>query len=392
MIYGSAHAKLIKSDIAIIGGGVAGSAAAAMLGKSGHDCILIDPHEVYPDDFRCEKLNRPQMQTLENMGLANAVFKSCTPIESVWISRLGHLLNKVNYPHYGFSYQTLITAIRDDIPKTVKKVFSKVKTIENTATKQTLTLVDGTQVTCRIVIMANGLNPGLRRQLGVEQEMLSRHHVMAVGFDLKPENNNNFGFESLTYWPEKVSSKMAYFTAFKNDGKFRANLFGYWKRDEETILNLQTAPEEALTCLMPSLEKTIGKFSVDGRVHVRPIDLYQTHSHTCDGVVFIGDAYSTSCPGAGTGVGKALIDVKQLCGTHIPDWLESNELSAKTIGDFYKDPEKLESDTDSINGAYFLHGISTKLGPGWSGRRWIRFIYHFARGTFLGIPFRNSSI
>ena len=391
MVYGSTHDTLIKSDVAIIGGGIAGSAAAAMLGKSGYNCILIDPHEVYPDDFRCEKLNRPQMQTLESMGLANAVFKSCTPIESVWISRLGHLLNKVNYPHYGFSYQTLITTIRDDIPKSVKKVFSKVKTIENSATEQTLTLVDGTQIISRIVIMANGLNPGLRKQLGVEQEMLSRHHVMAVGFDLKPENNN-FGFESLTYWPEKVSSKMAYFTAFKSDGKFRANLFGYWKRDEETILNLQTAPEETLKSLMPSLEKTIGKFNIDGRVHVRPIDLYQTHSHKCDGVVFIGDAYSTSCPGAGTGVGKALIDVKRLCGTYIPAWLESKELSTKTIVSFYKDTEKLESDTDSINGAYFLRGISTELGVAWSGRRWVRFLYHFAKGSVRGIPFRNSSI
>ena len=46
------------TDIAIIGGGLAGSTAAAMLGRAGIPAVLIDPHTVYPPDFRCEKLRR----------------------------------------------------------------------------------------------------------------------------------------------------------------------------------------------------------------------------------------------------------------------------------------------------------------------------------------------
>ncbi len=49
-----------RTDIAIVGGGIAGSAAAAMLGRAGIDAVLIDPHEVYPFDFRCEKLDAKQ--------------------------------------------------------------------------------------------------------------------------------------------------------------------------------------------------------------------------------------------------------------------------------------------------------------------------------------------
>jgi len=44
------------TDIAIIGGGLAGSSAAAMLGRAGIPSLLIDPHQVYPFDFRVEKL------------------------------------------------------------------------------------------------------------------------------------------------------------------------------------------------------------------------------------------------------------------------------------------------------------------------------------------------
>jgi hypothetical protein len=35
-----------------------------MLGRKGHDAILIDPHKHYPPDFRCEKLDASQIDLL----------------------------------------------------------------------------------------------------------------------------------------------------------------------------------------------------------------------------------------------------------------------------------------------------------------------------------------
>ena len=46
-----------ETDVAIVGGGLAGSTAAAMLGRAGIPAVLIDPHPTYPPDFRCEKLD-----------------------------------------------------------------------------------------------------------------------------------------------------------------------------------------------------------------------------------------------------------------------------------------------------------------------------------------------
>ena len=65
------------TDIAIIGGGLAGSTAAAMLGRAGIACALIDPHEVYPFDFRVEKLSgHEQLDRFCRTGIAEGVLRS----------------------------------------------------------------------------------------------------------------------------------------------------------------------------------------------------------------------------------------------------------------------------------------------------------------------------
>ena len=62
-----------ETDILIAGGGLAGSTAAAMLGRAGYGVVLVDPHAVYPPDFRCEKIDGPQARVLRRTGLADAV-------------------------------------------------------------------------------------------------------------------------------------------------------------------------------------------------------------------------------------------------------------------------------------------------------------------------------
>ena len=82
------------TDVAIVGGGLAGSIAAAMLGRAGIDAVLIDPHPVYPVDFRCEKLDRFQIEMLRKLGLLEAVLRVATNDGAVWIAQFGRLLDK----------------------------------------------------------------------------------------------------------------------------------------------------------------------------------------------------------------------------------------------------------------------------------------------------------
>jgi 2-polyprenyl-6-methoxyphenol hydroxylase-like FAD-dependent oxidoreductase len=68
-----------NTDVVIVGGGLAGSLAAAMLGRAGIDVILVDPHETYPPDFRCEKLDGTQVSILKKTGLGDEVLRVTIP-------------------------------------------------------------------------------------------------------------------------------------------------------------------------------------------------------------------------------------------------------------------------------------------------------------------------
>ncbi len=372
-------------DVAIVGGGIAGSCAAAILRNSNIQAILIDPNEVMPVDFRCEKFNHEQMATVERMGIAEKIYQATTAIEDIWIARRGKLVNKMSYPHYGFSYERVINAIREYLDKPTQMLVGKVKGIEKQDKTQKLILSDGREVSAKLVILSNGLNPGIRKQLGVSQSMLSKHHEMAIGFDIEPLKVGQFEFDSFTFWPEKESKKLAYFTIFKSADVFRVNTFGYWDKDDPIIKGFLKQPEETLAKLMPSLEGMIGKFKVTSRVHVRPVDLYQNNPENCDGVVFVGDAYATSCPGAGTGTTKAMNDVEILCQNYIPKWLEQDQVSAQAIEEFYQDKKKIEGDEESLNKAYFLRSITMDKSLLWGARRWIRFFYHIGKSKISGI-------
>src|SRR6187399_342166 len=62
------------TDIAIIGAGLAGSTAAAMLGRVGIATVLIDPHRTYPFDFRVEKISGDdQLGRFYQTGIADSV-------------------------------------------------------------------------------------------------------------------------------------------------------------------------------------------------------------------------------------------------------------------------------------------------------------------------------
>ena len=370
-----------QTDIAIVGGGLAGSTAAAMLGRAGYGTLVIDPHAVYPPDFRCEKLDESQIGLLEKTGLADALYRTATHVDELWIARFGHIVQKRRNHQYGILYHALVNMMRGEIGGSAEFIHAKVASVSASRDRQRVTLSNGEDISARLVVLANGLNIGLRHTLGIEREVVSACHSISIGFDVKPVGRPSFDFCALTYFPKRAAERMAYVTLFPIGGPMRANYFVYRDMDDPWLRQMRTAPRATLLATLPPLGKLIGEFEVVSDVKIRPVDLYVTKGHRQPGIVLVGDAFATSCPAAGTGANKVFTDVERLCNVHIPRWLATDGMGEEKIAAFYDDEVKQASDQFSEAKAYYLRSLSTDAGLAWSARRWGRFIGQLGVGA-----------
>ena len=370
-----------ETDVAIVGGGLAGAACAAMLGRAGIDAVVIDPHREYPPDFRCEKLDGTQVAILRKTGLVDGVLAAATHDRESWVARFGRLVEKRPGDQHGIFYAPLVNTVRGLIPPNVPMIIAKATAITAGSARQTVTLSDGETVSARLVVLANGLNIGLRHSLGLTREILSECHSISIGFDAMPVGRDAFEFPALTYYAEHTSDKTALLTLFPIGSAMRANLFTYRDMHDPWLQTLRAKPEETLHALMPGLRKITGDFKVAGPIKIRPVDLYATRGHLQPGVVLVGDAFSTSCPAAGTGARKALNDVERLCNVYIPRWLASPGMGADKIAEFYADPVKRACDEACLAKAYDLRSFSLDNALAWRARRWLKFLAQYGVGA-----------
>jgi 2-polyprenyl-6-methoxyphenol hydroxylase-like FAD-dependent oxidoreductase len=373
------------TDVAIVGGGLAGSTAAAMLGRTGIPAILIDPHPVYPPELRCEKLGGEQLELLRRAGLAEPTLRATTLDGEVWEARFGHVVAKKPSDQHGIMYDTLVNTMRANVPPDVETIFAKAVGIAASAERQKITLSNDEMISARLVVMANGLNIGLRHMLGIERRTISACHSITLGFDVEPVDRTAFPFPALTYWPKRTRERMAYLSLFPIGEKMRANLMVYRDMTDAWLQQFRRAPEATLCAMMPGLARMTGGFTVSGAIKIRPADLFVSEGHRQAGVVLVGDAFSTSCPAAGTGTTKVFTDVGRLCNVHIPKWLSTEGMDADKIAQFYDDPEKTACEARCLAKAYHLRSLSTDRSMAWLAQRWARFLVRSALGTGYAI-------
>jgi 2-polyprenyl-6-methoxyphenol hydroxylase-like FAD-dependent oxidoreductase len=368
------------TDIVIAGGGLAGSTAAAMLGRAGFDVVLVDPHPTYPTDFRCEKLDSTQVRVLRKTGLADPVLQAATFDETSSIARFGRLLDTRPGDQHGIMYDVLVNTMRSQIPQQVSQICAKVSDLSLSSDRQTVKLSNGDSFSARLVVVANGLNSGLRHKLGMEQQILSPCHSIMLGFGLVPRGRAKFDFRALTYYSEQPADKTAYITLFPIGSTMRANLCVYRDMKDPWLRDFREAPQQTLFASLPGLRRLLGDFDVPDFVNIRPADLYLTIGHRRAGAVLVGDAFATSCPAAGTGTGKVFTDVERLCNVYIPQWFATAGMGVAKISGFYDDPVKRACDAHSLAKAYQLRSLSIEPGLAWRVRRSARFASRLAVG------------
>ena len=128
-------------------------------------------------------------------------------------------------------------------------------------------------------------------------------------------------------------------------------------------------PREILLQVMPGLRQMMGSIQSIGPVQVRVIDLTIASDYRRAGTVLIGDAFQTSCPAAGTGIGRLLNDIDRLCNQHIPRWLATDGIDVSKISQFYDDRVKRRCDAEAIRIAEYRRAVKVQNNIGWEIHR-----------------------
>jgi 2-polyprenyl-6-methoxyphenol hydroxylase-like FAD-dependent oxidoreductase len=386
-----------NTDIAIVGCGLAGSTAAAMLERAGRDFVVIDPDKVYPWDFRCEKLDPSQIELLRKTGLVDTALSVLTQANQSWMVRLGRFIQKLPTQQVGFYYDALVNRLRQEVPSK-RFAYGKVASITTSADRQTVVLSNGEEISARLVVLATGPNNALRKSLGIERKVVSACHSVSIGFEVRPVDRERFGFSAMTYFPDDPSYPIAYLTLFPIGDAMRANLFVYRALKDPWFDAFRKAPKAACLADMPGLRTQLEPFEIVGTPKVRPIDLYETTGHRQAGVVVVGDAFSSSCPAAGTGANKVFMDVGRLCNVYVPQWLATAGMDAEKIGAFYDDADKRACDEQSMTKALDMRALAVDRSLHWRFQRVVRRtrgvargVYEFAMDRRRSLPFKPAA-
>lgn len=366
--------QAIVTDIAIVGGGLAGSLAAAVLARAGHRVILIDKRAIYPEEFRVEKIAGQQLDILGRLGFVRELEAVACRYDRVLNIREGKVVDVSVGQAYGFSYDRMVAMARGLIPDTSSLIVDQVTGVSCSDDLQQLSLASGKRVSSRLVVLATGMAGALGHSLGMKRRVLAARHSVSFGFTIARPDDAPFGFEALTCYGERPSDGIDYLSLFPVPAGMRANLFMFRDPADPVMRELRRETKSTLLRLMPGLQPFLGDFRVVDRVQSWVMDLSILEGHLQPGVVLIGDAFQTNCPAAGTGVSRLLVDVERLCTQHVPRWLGTPGMGIEKISEFYTDHDKIAADQRSLRMARFREALTSGNDLRWNIQRRLHFL------------------
>lgn len=361
-------------DVAIVGGGLAGALAGAVLTRAGYRVVVIDKRVVPPDEFRVEKIAGSQIEILRRLGFIDAVEAVASSYDRVLNIKQGKVIDTSVGRAYGLLYADLVAMARRLISDQSGLIIDQVTGIKCSDDVQHLLLASGQRVTSRLVVLATGMTGALGYNLGIKRRTLAARHSVTFGFTIARPDNAPFDFEALTCYGERSTDGVDYLSLFPVPGGMRANLFMFRDPTDPIMRELRRDTRSTLLRLMPGLQRYLGDFRIVDRVQNWVMDLSTVEGHLQPGVALIGDAFQTNCPAAGTGVSRLLVDVERLCTQYVPRWLETEGMGKDKIAQFYADQDKIAADQRSLRVARYRQALTSSPAMSWAVRRKLHFM------------------
>ena len=375
-----------SAEIIVIGAGLAGATAAAVLGAQGRRVMLVDAREACPPVFKAEKIEPDQAQLLRQFGLLEALLPHAGHIREIRSYDSRRLFQIRSIEQYGLFYSDMVNLVRERLPATVQFKTARVTRIANGPDVQRVSLEGGEELTCRLVVVASGLNAELPASLRLKRVAVRKYHSAAIAFTIEPPNSGAFAFDSVTCFPRELpagrgsETAVDYLTLFPIGKIMRANLFAFPSADDAWTREFLREPERALVASFPNLRRMIGEYRLASKVETSLIHLYRTEGEPPPGVVLIGDSAQNACPSTGMGLSKVFTDVDVLCSEYVPRWLATPGMGREKVAEFWNDARKRSVDEQTLRDAIYRRQARTDASLKWRiHRARLRFQMRFAK-------------
>lgn len=348
-----------------MGAGLAGTTAASVLGRQGWRIALVDPSPSCPAIFKAEKLEPDQVALLRKFDLLDLLLPQAGFIREVKAYYNGRFFGSNPTEQYGVYYCDMVNALRARLPSTVEFIPERVVQIKNSADVQRVLLADGQELTCRLVVLACGLNASLPSSLGLKRSYIQKQQSVAFAFNLARADGSQFPFDSITYYSVSPKPGIDYLTLFPIGKTMRANLFAFPAVNDPWVREFIHNPTKGLQKCFPKLQQTIGKIEVTSEVENALIHLYRTEGEPPPGVVLIGDACENVCPSTGMGLTKIFTDVYVLSSHCVDSWFGSSGMGTEKMASYFNHCSKSAVDSRALQNAFYRRQASTGLSPRW---------------------------
>lgn len=299
-------------EIAVVGGGLAGSVAALALARSGRKLAFIAPASEKADE-RTTALMDQSIRFLERLGVWENIAPSAAPLSIMQIIDATKRLLRaptaqfraMDVGLYAFGYnipnnaltQTLDAAVAAE--PNITKIEQSVETLDYSAERAAITLTGGSTITVDFVVGADGRKSKTRDAADIGTRTWSYpQSALVLNFShTLPHGNVSTEFHTET----------GPFTQVPLPG-LRSSLVWVVKPEEAQRL-LELPSEELSRQVEDRMQSMLGKVSVDGRPQIWPLSSLMSERFGKGRLALIGEAAHAFPPIGAQGLNLSLRDV-----------------------------------------------------------------------------------
>lgn len=332
------------SDIAIVGGGVAGLSLALLLADKGLYVTLAEPYP--PEPFknitpsgRTVALMNDSIALLEECGVWKNISPLCCPIETMRIvddSIEGKERTETEFSAYEidldiFGYNAPLPYVRATLYEKTEKhknITIKTAALDNTDISEgytTLTYNDGTSLRARLIIGADGKNSRVREQSGIEVTHKDEGQSAITALINHSYSHNDTATEF-----HRHGGPLAFVPMVGNQSAI------VWVNETDRADALMNMSENYfMAALQEESRDILGGLTLETQPYSHPLSTMKAKSLTAPRVALIAEAAHAISPIAAQGLNLSLRDVRALADILTEAALNGLDIGSKTILDQY---------------------------------------------------------